>query len=223
MPLQDHALPKYTLGEELCNAITHGLGAIFGVICLVLCVVQAVTHGDVFGVVGSAIYGSALIILYANSCIYHSLRPNNGKRVMRIIDHCSIYLLIAGTYTPFTLVSLRQESAGWGWTIFGIVWGAAVLGIIFNAISVERFKVFSMICYIAMGWSIIVAIFPLIRAMSIPALWLLFMGGVAYTLGSVLYGIGKKKKYIHSVFHVFVLLGSVLHFIAIYAYVLPLR
>lgn len=209
-------IPKYTLGEELVNSISHGIGALFGVLALVLCVVVSAIHGDAWAVVASAIYGSSLIILYTMSSIYHALKVNKAKKVFRVIDHCSIYFLIAGTYTPYTLVSLR---GGWGWTIFGIVWGVAILGIVLNAIDIKKFKVLSMITYLAIGWVIIIAIKPMLDAVEPGGLMLLLWGGIAYTVGAVFYGFGKKKKYIHSVFHIFCLLGSVLHFFSILFYV----
>lgn len=158
-----------------------------------------------------------MIILYSMSCIYHALKPNNAKRVMRIFDHCTIFLLIAGTYTPFTLVSLRDSV---GWILFGVIWAAAVIGIILNAIDMEKFKVISMICYLAMGWAIIFAFKPLMRAVPGKGIELLVAGGISYTIGAVIYGIGSKVKYMHSIWHFFVLGGSILHFLCIYMYVL---
>ncbi|MBS5736770.1 MAG: hemolysin III family protein, partial [Clostridiales bacterium] len=151
-------IPHYSLSEELVNAVSHGIGALFSVAALVLTVVFSVWKGNVWGVVSSAIYGGTLIILYTMSTLYHSFKVNNAKRVFRIIDHCSIYLLIAGTYTPYTLVSLRGPV---GWTLFGVVWGAAILGIIFNSIDMNKYKIISMIAYIAMGWVIVLAAKPL--------------------------------------------------------------
>ena len=220
MALRDRILPKYTLGEELWNSITHGIGGALGVVSLVLCLLVTIPAKNVWGTVSAIIYSITLIILYVNSCVYHGLGKNNGKRVMRIIDHCSIYLLIAGTYTPYTLVALRRVSPGWGWSIFGVVWSAGILGIVLNAISIERFKVFSMVCYLAMGWSVIVAISPMLKSIPGNGMLLLLAGGIAYTVGAVFYGLGAKKRYRHSVFHVFVLIGSVLHFLSIYFYVL---
>ena len=175
-------IPKYTLGEEIINAISHGIGAGLGVGALCLCVRISVMHGNKFGIVSSWIFGFSLIILYSMSCIYHSLKPNNAKRIMRIFDHCTIFLLIAGTYTPFTLVSLRESV---GWTLFGIIWGTAVIGIVLNIIDMERFKKISMFCYLAMGWTIIFAYKYLARAVDIRGIRLLVAGGIAYTVGAV--------------------------------------
>lgn len=217
------SIPSYTLAEELINSITHGVGSLLGIAALVLCVVLSVMHGNVWAVVSSAIYGSALIILYTMSTIYHALKINMAKRVFRVIDHCSIYLLIAGTYTPYTLVALRNESV-WGlspgWILFGIVWGAAVMGIIFNAIDIKKFRIVSMITYIAMGWVIVLASAPLTRVLDGVGIGLLLAGGVIYTVGALFYVFGKKHKYMHSLFHVFVLAGSILHFFSILLYVI---
>ena len=183
------SIPKYTLGEELVSSISHGVGAGLGIAALCLCVIRSMAHGDVYSVVSSWIFGFSLIILYSMSSIYHGLAPNNAKRVMRVFDHCTIFLLIAGSYTPFTLVSLRDNV---GWPLFGIIWGTAVVGIILNAIDIERFKVISMICYLAMGWAIIFTIKPLINAVPAGGIKLLVAGGIAYTVGAVIYGKGSK-------------------------------
>ena len=210
-------IPKYTLGEEITNAILHGVGALLSIAALVLCVVFSAIHRDVYAVISSCIYGSTLIILYTMSCLYHSFKVNNAKRVFRIIDHCSIFLLIAGTYTPYTLVSLNGAL---GWTMFGIIWGSAIIGIILNAIDMNKFKKLSMILYIAMGWAVIFTFKPLLRSVDIAGIYLLLAGGIIYTLGAIFYGIGKKHKYMHTVFHFFVLAGSILHFFSILLYVI---
>lgn len=210
-------LPDYTLGEELMNAITHGVGALLGVAALVLCIVKSAMSGDAFGVVASAIYGTTLIVLYTMSCLYHALKVNRAKKVFQTFDHCSIFLLIAGTYTPITLVAMR----GWiGWLVFGIVWTAAIVGIVFNGIDVKKYSIMSMICYIAMGWVIILFFGEFLRKVPSAGVWMVFWGGVVYTIGAVIYGFGKKARYIHSIWHFFVLAGSVVHFLAIYMYVL---
>ena len=151
------------------------------------------------------------------SCLYHALKVNMAKRVFRVIDHCTIFLLIAGTYTPFTLVTLRGTV---GWVLFGIVWGMAVLGITLNAVNLKKFSKISVACYLVMGWAIIAAFRPLAEALAPQGVSLLIWGGIAYTVGAILYGIGAKVKYFHSVFHFFCLAGTVLHFFAIYLYVL---
>ncbi len=210
-------IPKYTLGEELISAISHGIGAGLGIAALCLCVSISYAHDNVWGVKSSWVFGLSLIILYSMSCIYHALKPNNAKRVMRIFDHCTIFLLIAGTYTPFTLVSLRETV---GWPLFGVIWGAAIIGIVLNAVDMEKFKALSMVCYLAMGWSIVFTFKPLLQSVPRTGVALLLAGGISYTVGAVIYGIGSKVKYMHSIWHFFVLGGSILHFLCIYMYVL---
>lgn len=211
------SIPKYSLAEELISAISHGIGAILSVAALVLLVVFSAIHDSALSVVSSCIYGSTLIILYTMSTLYHSFKVNNAKRVFRIIDHCSIYLLIAGTYTPFTLVSLNGVL---GWVLFGVIWSSAILGIVLNAIDLKKFKKVSIISYVAMGWVIIFAVKPLLDVVAMPGIWLLLSGGICYTLGVIFYAIGKKIKYMHSTFHFFVLAGSILHFFSILLYVI---
>lgn len=210
-------IPKYSLGEEITNAILHGVGALLSIAALVLCVVFSAIHGSAYAVVSSCIYGSTLIILYTMSCLYHSFKVNNAKRVFRIIDHCSIFLLIAGTYTPYTLVSLNGAL---GWSMFGVIWGCAIIGIILNAIDLNKYKVLSMILYIAMGWAVIFTFKPLVDAIDMSGIYLLLSGGIVYTIGAIFYGIGRRIKYMHSVFHCFVLAGSILHFFSILLYVI---
>lgn len=221
--LRDRQLPDYTKGEEIFNMASHIVGAAFAVAALTLCVVVAALFGNAWGVVSGAVYGGTMILLYTMSSLYHGLRPEMAKKVFQIIDHCSIYLLIAGTYTPITLCALRPSYPVTAWTIFGAVWGLAALGITLNAIDLKGFRVFSMICYLGMGWCIILALKATLASLSPAGLWLLLAGGVAYTVGAVLYGIGKKRRYMHSVFHLFVLLGSILHFLLIVIYVMPGR
>ncbi len=214
---QKLGLPRYTLAEELVNAISHGLGAAFGIVALVLCVVFSAKYGDAWMVVSSAIYGASMIILYTVSTIYHALGINRAKRVFQILDHCSIYFLIAGTYTPYTLVAMRGPV---GFTVFGIIWAAAACGITFNAISLNKFRVLSMVLYISMGWAVVFSAKTLFASVPIVGIWLLIGGGVLYTVGAVLYGLGKTKKYMHSAFHFLALGGSICHFISIFAYVI---
>lgn len=211
-------LPKYTVGEELWNSISHGIGALMAVAALVLLVVNGALAGDAWKITSSCIYGATLIILYLMSTLYHALQVEKAKRVFQVIDHCSIFLLIAGTYTPITLVTLRGIT---GWVLFGIVWGSAMIGIILNAVNLHRFKKISMICYLAMGWVILFAFSSLIRSMPPRGVGLLLLGGVFYSVGAILYGLGKKKKYMHSIWHLFVLLGSIAHFFTIFNYVMP--
>lgn len=224
--LKDRRLPDYTRGEEIFNMVSHIVGGGFGIIALVTCVIAAAINGNAAGVVGGAIYGASMIMLYTMSSVYHGLKPNNkfsiGKKVMQVIDHCTIYLLIAGTYTPIALCTLREYNAALGWTIFGIQWGFAALGITLNAIDLQKYKIFSMICYLAMGWCIIFTCKPVIDAIPTGFAWLL-AGGISYTVGAVLYGIGSKVRYMHSVFHIFVVLGSILQYVCILVYVMPVK
>ena len=187
---------------------------------LVLCVVFAALHGNGYAVVSSVIYGITMIVLYTMSSIYHGLKPERkAKKVFQVLDHCSIFLLIAGSYTPFCLVSFREYNPVLGWTIFGIIWAMAILGIVLNSIDIKKYKIFSMICYLGMGWCVIFTANLLPMLLGIPGVILLVAGGIAYTVGAVLYGVGKKKKYIHSIFHLFILLGSILQFFCILLYV----
>ena len=211
------SIPKYSLSEELLNAISHGLGALLGIVGTVLCIVKAANTGDPWRIVSGSIFGVTVLLLYLMSCLYHALKVNMAKRVFRVIDHCTIFLLIAGTYTPFTLVTLRGTI---GWVLFGIVWGMAVLGITLNAVNLKKFSKISVACYLVMGWAIVAAFQPLAEALAPQGVSLLIWGGIAYTVGAILYGIGAKVKYFHSVFHFFCLAGTVLHFFAIYLYVL---
>ncbi len=218
--LSDRNLPNYSKAEELMNMITHIVGGAFGVLATVLCIVIAALHRNVWGIVSSAIYGASLIVLYTMSSVYHGLRQGTGKKVMQVLDHCSIYFLIAGTYTPILLSSIRLVSPGWAWTLFGLVWGLAAMATVFTAIDLKKYSVLSMICYIGMGWCIVIAAKPAIAAIPTAGLWWLLAGGVSYTIGAVLYGLGKKVPYMHSVFHLFVLVGSVMQFICILFYIL---
>ena len=218
--LKDRILPDYTKGEEIFNMTSHIVGGSFGIVALVLCIVFAAIHHNGYAVVSSAIYGVMMIILYTMSSIYHGLSPKRySKRVFQVLDHCSIFLLIAGSYTPFCLVTFREYDAVLGWTIFGIIWAIAILGITLNAIDIKKYKVFSMICYLGMGWCIIFTAKLLPKLLGIPGLVLLVSGGIAYTVGAILYGLGRKKRYMHSIFHLFILLGSILQFFCILLYV----
>ena len=218
--LADRLLPDYTRGEEITNMVTHIVGAAFGVVALVLCVVFAAKRGRAFRVVGGAIYGASLILLYTMSSVYHGLRPGMGKKVLQVLDHCTIYFLIAGTYTPILFGPLREQSPGIAWTVFGLVWGISAFATVFTAIDHNKYGILSMICYIGIGWTILFFLKPTIRAMTWKGFALLLAGGIAYTVGAVLYGIGGKKgkRYMHSAFHVFVLIGSALQFWAVFAY-----
>ncbi len=218
--LSDRILPNYTKGEEIFNMVSHIVGGAVGITALALCVIFAALNGNVWGVVSSSVYGASMIILYTMSSIYHGLNPNlTAKKVFQIIDHCSIFLLIAGTYTPYTLCSLREQNAPLGWTIFGVIWAAAILGITLNSIDIKAYRKFSAICYLVMGWCIIVAIKPMYYALGAGGMTFLALGGICYTIGALIYYLFKKKRYAHSVFHLFVLAGSILQMFSILFYV----
>lgn len=209
----------YDSKEETINIITHGIGFILSIAALVILVVAASKYGDARHIISFAIFGASLIVLYAASTLYHYAKNPELRHKLNILDHSAIYVLIAGTYTPFTLVVLK----GWvGWTIFGISWGLALTGIIFKVFYFGKYDKISTLAYVLMGWVIILAIKPLIDNFSTNGLIWLFAGGLAYSIGAVLYSI-KSIRFNHAIFHVFVLLGSFCHFMAVFLYVLPQR
>lgn len=216
--LSDRKLPNYTRGEEIMNMVTHIVGGALGIAALALCIVFAAIHHNGYGVVGSAIYGVSLIALYSVSSVYHGLRPNMGKKVMQVIDHCTIYFLIAGTYTVIALSAFRPVYPALGWGMFAFEWVMAAIAATLTAIDLKKYNVFSMICYIGMGWAIIPFAGQALEVLTLPGFLLLLLGGIAYTVGAILYGIGVKKKWMHSVFHIFVILGSVLQFFSVLLY-----
>ncbi len=201
---------------------THIVGGAFGIVALIFCVIKSLLLGNAWGTVSSFVYGVSIVLLFTMSSLYHGLIPVKAKKVFRVIDHCTIYLLIAGTYTPIVLVSLRNISPFWAWLVFGIVWGSALFAITLTAIDMHKFRIFSMITYLAMGWCILICLKDCMIAVGGIGMLLIFIGGVLYTIGAVIYSIGKKKNvpYAHTVFHVFVLFACILHFVAIYIYVL---
>lgn len=221
--LKDRVLPPYTKGEEIFNMVTHIVGGALGVAALALCVVFSFLQGDAYKVIGSFIYGFSVVILYTISSVYHGLKPEAdiAKKVMQIIDHCVIFILIAGTYTPITLSAMREVNVPIAWVVFGFVWGASALGITLNAIDIKKYKKFSMICYLVIGWCAIFTLKTLIQAITFTGFLYIILGGVAYSIGAVLYSTGHKKglKYMHSVFHIFVVIGTVLHFFGVFFYV----
>ena len=218
--LKDRSLPVYTKGEELFNMITHIVGGAIGVAALVLCIVFSAVRGNGYGLAGSIVYGVSMIVLYTMSSVYHGLREGTAKRVMQVLDHCTIYLLIAGTYTPILLSAMRPIDPVSSWVLPGVVWGLSAIAITLTAIDLKKYSVFSMICYIGMGWCIVFKLPLLIEAVGWGGFWLILLGGVCYTVGAVLYGLGRTKKYMHSIFHLFVVAGSVLHLLAILIYAL---
>lgn len=219
--LEDRELPTYTKGEEIFNMTSHIVGGALGIVAIVLCVVFAAIHGNAYGVISGAIYGTTMVLLYTISSIYHGLSPKRkSKKVFQILDHCSIFLLIAGSYTPFALCSIRENDTAAGWIIFGVIWILAIIGIVLNSIDLRRYRVFSMICYLAMGWCIIIKASLLPQILNTSGLVLLVSGGIAYTVGAIFYGLGRNHKYMHSIFHLFILLGSLLQFLCILLYVM---
>jgi hemolysin III len=207
----------YPRSEELANRLTHGLGALLGVAGLVLLVVASSRHGNVWHVVSTAIFGVTLVLLYTASTLYHSVSDEGRQRLLQKFDHAAIFLLIAGTYTPFVLVTLRGP---WGWSLFGVVWGLAVVGVTLKFWFAGRFRVVSTVIYVAMGWLVMIAIKPLMAALPAGGLHLLVAGGLSYTGGAVFY-LWKRLPYHHAIWHLFVLGGSACHWAAVYCYVVP--
>lgn len=218
--LIDRILPDYTSGEEIFNMVTHIVGGGLGIVYLVICVIVSALHHNVWGVVSSAIYGASVISLFTMSSVYHGVKHTMAKKVLQVIDHCTIYFMIAGTYTPIMLSLVRRTNPAIAWTVFGVVWGIAALAITLTAIDLKKYNVFSMICYIGMGWCIILTVVPVYRALTFWGFMWLLGGGIMYTIGAVLFGIGAKVRYMHSVFHIFVVLASLMHFICILFYVI---
>lgn len=219
--LSDRILPKYTKGEEIFNMVSHIVGGAFGITAIVLCSIFAAINGNVYGVVSGTIFGSTMLVLYTMSSIYHGLNPQTmAKKVFQIIDHCSIYILIAGTYTPVALCTLREYSTVEGWMLFGIIWAMAIIGATLNSIDLKKYSIFSMVCYLVMGWCIILRIGIIVELLGYGALALLLSGGIAYTVGAIFYKVGKNKKWMHSVFHIFCVIGSILHFLMVLLYVM---
>ena len=210
------SLHKYSLSEELISAISHGVGALLAITALILCIIRGAQHGAI-NVVSGVIYGVSLIILYTMSTLYHSFKPNLAKKVFRVFDHCSRFLLIAGSYTPFTLITLNGTN---GWIMFAVIWTCAIAGIVFNSINLEKFDKISFILYLIMGWTVLFDMKSLIANLDPTGLKLLIIGGVTYTVGAIVYLIGNKVKYMHSVWHFFVLGGSIFQFFCILLYVL---
>ena len=219
-PLKMRTLPPYTRGEDTANMVTHIIGGALGISVLVFSVLISAWHKSVWGIVGGSIYGFSMILLYTVSSVYHGLRPGMGKKVMQVIDHCTIYFLIVGTYTPILFSAIRPSYPLLAWVVFGAEWGLAAAAAVFTAIDHQKFAKFSMICYICMGWCIILLIKPVLETIGIRGFMYLFAGGFSYTLGAALYGVGSKKPIFHTVFHVFVDIGSILQACCILFYVL---
>ena len=209
------SIPSYSLGEELFNAISHGFGALLSIAALVLMLIRA---RNALEVTTAAIFGTSMIFLYTISCVYHALSPGlRGKKVLRVLDHCSVFLLVFGTYIPASLLGVSGVR---GWLLFGLVAFFTALGIVFTALDLERYQLAAVICQLLSGWSILMGASNLRAAVGLQGLIWMIAGGAMYTIGAILYGIGKNRKYYHSVFHVFCLLGTFCHFWAIYKYLL---
>jgi hemolysin III len=217
--LSERSFADYTKGEEIFNMVSHIVGGATGVVALVLCVVLSALHGSAMAVVTSAIYGVTLIAMYTMSSVYHGLRQNMGKKVMQVLDHCAIYFLIAGTYTVISLVAIRPLYPVLAWVIFAIQWGMTALAVTLTAIDLKSYRVFSMICYLVMGWCIIVVYPKAIDALTLPGFLWILAGGIVFSVGAVLYGLGKKHRYMHCLFHLTILGGTLLQFFGILFYV----
>jgi hemolysin III len=207
----------YTFREELANSITHGLGSLLSIVALALLTMHAVFHGDGWHVASCSVYGLTLVLLYTASALYHSFRDARVKRMLKVVDHASIFLLIAGTYTPFLLVPLRGP---WGWTLFGLVWAIAAAGVVLKLFWTGRFRVLSTFMYLGMGWIVVIAFKPLIHSLPKGGLILLITGGLLYTLGTVFY-LWKRLPFGHAIWHGFVLAASACHFFSVFLYVIP--
>jgi len=218
--LRDRILPHYTRCEEWINSISHIVGGGIGCLVIIYCLISSIIQANGWKIVSSVIYGISFVALYTISSVYHGIRAGMAKKVMQVLDHCTIYFFIAGTYTPVMLCSMRPVYPGWAWSILGVVWGLTVLATTLTAIDLKKFEIVSMACYIGIGWCIVIAFAQLLHVMALPGVILLTAGGVVYTIGSILYGIGKKHRYVHSVFHFFVLGGSILQALCIVLYVI---
>ena len=217
--LCDRVLPVYSKAEECFNAISHIIGVALGLTVLAQSLITATIQGSGISLLCAAVYGASMIALYTMSAIYHGLHPGTAKKVFQILDHCTIYFLIAGTYLPIVLCAIRPEYPVIGWGLFAAEYLLAIIATVFTAIDLKAYRVYSMICYIGMGWAVIFFLPQTIAVMTLPGFRLLLAGGIAYTVGAVLFGLGRKLKWMHSAFHVFVLLGSILQYLAIILYV----
>ena len=218
--LRDRKLPDYTKGEEVMNMVTHIVGGGIGVLALLLCLGKSLWKGSLCGILCSLAYGICMTGLYAMSSIYHGLRPGTGKKVLQVLDHCTIYFLIAGTYTPIVLCAIAPRYPAIGWGLFVFEWVLTALAVTLTAIDLKKYNAFSMVCYIGMGWAVLPFMRQTVETLTKPGfLWLLW-GGIAYTVGAILYGIGSKKRWFHSVFHIFVVLGSILQLVSVLFYAL---
>ncbi len=222
MSTREITLPNYTEGQEIANSLSHAAGALLCLLGFPFLIVKAAMSHNAWAIVGCSLFFFGALITYLGSAIYHGLPKSDTKKVWRVMDHCNIFFLIIGTYSPYCLVALREYSLGWAWSIYGIVVFFGILGIILNAIDLKKFAVLSMIDYLFTGWAIIISFYPLTASIGfMNGTFLLLLGGISYTIGAVLYGIGgKKNQWFHFIFHLFVLLGTVLMFFSVYFYVI---
>ena len=216
--LKDRLLPFYSAGEELMNTVTHITGGGMAIVLLLACLWKA--RGDLPAVICAGIYGVSMVTLYTMSSLYHSLRNGTAKKVLQILDHCTIYFLIAGTYTPIVMCAFRPVYPAIGWGLLFLEWGLAAVAITLTAIDLHRYKIFSMICYIGLGWAVLPFLPQALEILGPSGFWYLLSGGIAYTVGAILFGIGSKVRWMHSVFHILVVLGSALQGICILFYIL---
>ena len=217
--MADRTLKRYTVGEEIFNSVSHGVGSVLSIGGMTVLIVLSAVHGSALGLASSIIYGISLIVLYTMSTLYHAVPQPKAKEILRIFDHASIFLLIAGSYTPFCLIALEGNPKGV--MVAGAVWLCAIVGIVLNAIDLKKTENLGTVLYVMMGWAVIFAVKDIVAVLPIPAFWLMLLGGISYTGGLVFYAM-KNVKYMHSIWHLFVLLGSILHYICIAVYVLPM-
>ena len=216
--LRERMLPVYSRGEEIMNTVTHICGGGLAIIGSLFCMLSACRHGGWAHILGAAVYAVTMICVYTMSSIYHGLRPGMGKKVMQVLDHCAIYFLIAGTYTVIVLSAIRPVYPWLGWGLFAFEWAMTALATTLTAIDLKKYEAFSMVCYIGMGWAVIPFWRQTLEVMTLPGFLLLLSGGIAYTIGSILYGIGIRRKWMHSVFHIFVVIGALLQYLAVLLY-----
>ena len=218
--LSARVLPNYTNGEEIMNMVTHIVGGSVGILVLLLCIGKAIYNGTALDIIGASIYGLSMVSVFTISSIYHGLHSGTAKKVMQVIDHCMIYFLIAGTYSPIMLTAFVPTYPLIGWGLFAAEWILAGIAATLTAIDLHNYRTFSMFCYIVMGWGIIFFLPQTLAVMGTTGFALLLAGGIAYTIGAILFGIGVKVRWMHSVFHIFVVIGSILQFLPIILYVL---
>ena len=219
-PLKDRPFPDYSRREELFNSVSHACGVVVVLVLMWIAVRAAMQCGKPYALVSSVVYVSSLLVMFLVSSVYHGLPKGMPKQVMRVVDHCNIFVTIAGTYTPIMMLGVLPINPAMAWSILAVEWGVAVIGVVLNAIDLKKYAKFSMVCYLAMGWCVVISLKDTVAAMTWPGFSYILGGGVAYTIGAVLYLIGKRKPYRHFVFHLFVLLAAVIQFVGIWKYLL---